>query len=67
MIRKLLNAIRDTWLTYTHYRVLVNWEGLVVVHWARTKEEAWEWANCYPFCFVHCSKRDKFLFRFEIS
>lgn len=57
----MMQRIRDWYRQQTKFNVLVNWDGLVVEHWADSYEEAIEWAQCYPICFVHCTKAGKFV------
>lgn len=45
MLKKLKTAFLNWFYSYT---VIVDWEGMRVIHRAHTIEDAIEWVRCYP-------------------
>ena len=43
-----MKAMKTLWFWLTRYMVAVEWEGMRVVHWAKTEAEAREWLSMYP-------------------
>ncbi len=44
----MLKLIRKRIRQYFSFQVVIYWDGLKAVHYARNKGEAQEWINCYP-------------------
>lgn len=42
------HPIRTLWYRLTCYVVVMQWEGIESVRFARTYEDALDWAACYP-------------------
>ena len=40
--------MKNLWFWLTRFRVCVQWEEVMAAHWARSHEEALQWAACYP-------------------
>jgi hypothetical protein len=47
-MRKAMKAIRTMWYWLTRYMVAIDWEGMRIVHWGTSYEDAVEWMRLYP-------------------
>ena len=56
-----MKALKTAWFWLTRYMVAIEWEGLQVIHWAKTESEAMEWVQLYPDGLAMYGKRGRLI------
>ena len=57
-----ITMLKRIWLWLTHYAVIVKWDEVEKLHWARDEREAREWMQTYSAdALVMIGKRGKLI------